>query len=50
MRIYLRIYVNICDWFVDNKLKIHFREDDTKWILFSREKKLSLTKHKIKVE
>ena len=34
------MYVNICDWFVDNKLKIDFGEDETKWILFSREKNL----------
>ena len=25
---------NICDWFVDNKLSIHFGEDKTKSILF----------------
>ena len=38
-------FSNICDWFVDNKLSIHFREDITKSILFSnknrkRKKKL----------
>ena len=26
-------FANICDWFVDNKLHIHFREDRTKSIL-----------------
>ena len=26
---------NICDWFVDNNLSIHFGEDKTKSILFS---------------
>ena len=26
---------NICDWFVDNNLSIHFEEDKTKSILFS---------------
>ena len=26
--------LNICDWFVDNKLRIDFREDETKSILF----------------
>ena len=31
----------ICDWFVDNKLSIHFGEDKTKLILFG-------SKHKIK--
>ncbi len=25
----------LCDWFVDNKLSIHFGEDKTKSILFS---------------
>ena len=28
-------FSNICDWFVDNKLSIHFAEDKTKSILFS---------------
>ena len=28
-------FSNICDWFVDNKLSIHFGEDKTKTILFS---------------
>ena len=32
---------NICNWFVDNKLSIHFGEDKTKCILFA-------SKHKIK--
>ena len=27
-------------WFVHNKLSIHFGEDKTKWILFSRDKNL----------
>ena len=27
-------FSNICDWFVDNKLSIHFDEDKTKSILF----------------
>ena len=26
---------DICDWFLDNKLSIHFREDKTKFILFA---------------
>ena len=30
-----RHFSNICDWFVDNKLSIHFREDKTKSILFA---------------
>jgi len=28
-------FSNVCDWFVDNKLSIHFGEDKTKSILFS---------------
>ena len=28
-------FENICDWFVDNKLSIHFGEDKTKSILFA---------------
>ena len=28
-------FSNICDWFVDNKLSIHFGKDKTKSILFS---------------
>ena len=28
-------FSNICDWFVDNKLSIHFGEDKTKSILSS---------------
>ena len=30
---------NICDWFVNNKLSIHFGEDKTKSILFSTKNK-----------
>ena len=26
---------SLCDWFLDNKLSIHFGEDKTKTILFS---------------
>ena len=28
-------FCNICDWFVDNKLSIHFGEDKTKSIFFA---------------
>ena len=28
-------FENLCDWFVDNKLSIHFDEDRTKSILFA---------------
>ena len=31
---------SLCDWFVDNKLSIHFGEDKTKSILFGTRKKL----------
>ena len=27
-------FSNVCEWFVDNKLSIHFEEDETKCILF----------------
>ena len=32
---------SLCDWFVDNKLSIHFGEDKTKSILFGRKNKRS---------
>ena len=35
-------FSNICDWFVDNKLSIHFGEDKTKSILFSSKCNLKL--------
>ena len=28
-------FENLCDWFVDNKLSIHFGEDKKKCILFA---------------
>ena len=34
-------FESICDWFVDNKLSIHFGDDEAKSILFA-------TKFKIK--
>ena len=30
----------MCDWFIDNKLSIHFGEDKTKSILFASERKI----------
>ena len=33
-------FSSICDWFVDNKLSIHFGEDKTKSILFSSKSKI----------
>ena len=37
-------FCNICDWFVDNKLSIHFGEDKTKSILFASKFKKKNTK------
>ena len=34
-------FSNIWDWFVDNKLSIHFGEDKTKCILFGTKQKLN---------
>ena len=31
---------SLCDWFVDNKLSIHFGEDKTKSILFASKNKI----------
>ena len=33
-------FAQICDWFVDNKLSIHFGEDKTKSILFASKSKI----------
>ena len=33
-------FANVCDYFVDNKSSIHFGEDKTKCILFSRDKNI----------
>ena len=32
-------FENLCDWFVDNKLSIHFVEDKTKSILFASKRR-----------
>ena len=32
--------INICEWFVDNRLIIHFGEDKTKSILFASKRKI----------
>ena len=37
----LRGFSSLCDWFVDNKISVHFGQDKTKSILFG-------TKHKIR--
>ena len=33
-------FANVCDWFIDSKLSIHFDEDKTKCIFFSWDKNL----------
>ena len=33
-------FENIFDWFVNNKLSIHFSEDKTKSILFASQRKI----------
>ena len=33
-------FANICDWFVNYKLSIHFGEDKTKSILFASKRKV----------
>ena len=35
-----RDFTNICEWFVDNRLSIHFGEDKTKSILFTSKRKI----------
>ena len=34
-------FLNVCDWFVDNKLRIHFGENKTKCILFETKHRLN---------
>ena len=33
-------FTNICEWFVDNRLNIHFGEDKTKSILLASKRKI----------
>ena len=33
-------FENVCDWFNDNKLSIHFEQDKTKSILFASKRKI----------
>ena len=33
-------FSDLCDWFVDNKLSIHFGEDKTKCVLFASKSKV----------
>ena len=35
-----RDFNSLCDWFVDNRLSIHFGEDKTKSIVFGTNRKL----------
>ena len=42
-----RDFKNICEWFVDNRLSIHFGEDKTKSILFASKCKIKVPKPKI---
>ena len=32
-------FLSHCEWFIDNKLSIHFRDDERKTIFFSRMKR-----------
>ena len=42
-------FTNICEWFVDNRLSIHFGDDKTKSILFASKRKIKrVPKLKIK--
>ena len=44
-----RDFTNICEWFVDNRLSIHFAEDKNKSILFASKRKIKkVAKLKIK--
>ena len=35
-----KCFSNLCEWFLDNKLSIHFGEDKTKSIQFGSKRKL----------
>ena len=37
-------FENVCDWFVDNKLSIHFGEDKSKPFLFARKGKIKIAR------
>ena len=38
-------FENDCDWFIDNKLSIHFREDKTRSILFASKRKIKIARN-----
>ena len=40
-------FENVCDWFVDNKLNIHFGKDKTKSILLQGRRKSKVQKNKM---
>ena len=45
-------FTNICEWFVDNRLSIHFGEDKTRCILFASKrniKRVPKLKNKYKI-
>ena len=50
-----RNFNSLCDWFLENKLSIHFEEDKTKSILFGQKKcknlkKLNIRRGEIKIK
>ena len=55
-RILMTNFSNLCDWFVDNKLSIHFGDDKTKSILFAPKSKaknadsLNVTYHEVSIK
>ena len=38
-------FENVCDWFIDNKLSIHFGEDKTRSILFASKRKIKIARN-----
>ena len=40
---FIKRIFNLCEWFIDNRLSIHFGEDKTKNILFKRRNKSNLS-------
>ena len=41
-------FANMCDWFIDNKLSIHFGEDETKSSFFSSKRRIKKL-HKLEI-
>ena len=46
-RVLNKEFSSLCEWFIDNKLSIHFGNDKTKTIFFISNEKLIKTKHMI---